>query len=191
VFVIWGLPYGCASVYDLLQGQEFLPSTYPKISEIIPSWLPSIWLIIGVLAIIIVTFEGSYRLVRKMSQSNGIHSELQNEISEIISRLSTMKISTANAQGNYANMLIKCSKELSIGGITISHSPPTTYTDVKGNVILDYDRYGMTYGQKLEFLSQLRIDGIIEPNHFENYERFHLSGFGRQVVKYIKQTGHK
>ncbi len=183
MFVIWGLPYGCASVYDLLQGQEFLPSTYPKVSEIIPSWLPPIWLIIGVLAIIIVTFEGSYRLVQKISQSNGIHSELQKEISIIADQLSTTKIDIAKGQDDYANMLIKCSKELSIGGITISHSTPTTYTDIRSNVILDHDRYGMTYGRKLEFLSQLRIDGIIEPNHFENYERFHLSEFGRQVVK--------
>ena len=188
MFVIWGLPYGCASVYDLLQGQEFLPSTYPKVSEIIPSWLPPIWLIIGVLAIIIITFEGSYRLVQKISQSSGIHSELQKEISKIANRLLTIKIDTAKGQGSYANMLIKCSRELSVSGITISHSLPTTYTDVRGNVLLDYDRYGMTYSQKLELLSQLRIDGIIEPTHFEEYERFHLSEFGRQLVKYIKQT---
>ena len=74
------------------------------------------------------------------------------EISKVIDQLSTIKIDTANAQENYTNILVKCSKELSVGGIRIDRSPPPVYTNVGGDVTKEY-KYsgGMTYSQLLEF----------------------------------------
>ena len=65
MFVIWGIPYGIIGGYDLLQGQGYLPSGSPLISQIVPNWLPQIWFIVGVIAIIYVTFEGAYRITQK------------------------------------------------------------------------------------------------------------------------------
>ncbi len=65
MFVIWGLPYGLGTFYDFLQGQEFLPIEYPTLGSLIPNWLPPVWLVIGVITIIIVTFEGAYRLIQQ------------------------------------------------------------------------------------------------------------------------------
>lgn len=134
-------------------------------------------------------------VVAPLKQRNEARIELykisSDEISKVIDQLSTITINTANAQENYANMLVKCSGKLSVGGIGIDRSPPTVYSDVRGNVIPPVrDRYGMTYYQKLEFLRQLRIDGIIDADYSESYEIFHLSEFGRRVVKRIKQVGN-
>lgn len=68
MFVVWGLPYGIFAFYDFLLGQEFLPNSYPTLGGIIPNWLPPIWIIIGVIAFIVVTFEGSFRIVRQKSR---------------------------------------------------------------------------------------------------------------------------
>lgn len=72
MFVGWVLPYSLAGIYDFLQGQGFLSATYPILSQIIPIWLPPIWLIIGAIAFLILTFEGAYRITqRKLMASNG------------------------------------------------------------------------------------------------------------------------
>ena len=55
VLAVWGLPYGIAALYDLLHGQEFLPKEYPTLSHIMPSWLPLIWISIGIIMFIGVT----------------------------------------------------------------------------------------------------------------------------------------
>jgi len=65
VFIIWVLPYGLISAYDTAIGQEFLLSSYPKLGSLIPYWLPPIWFILGIIAIIFVTFEGAYRIVKR------------------------------------------------------------------------------------------------------------------------------
>ena len=41
-------------------------------SALLPNWLPPIWLLLGVLAIIIVTIEGSYRLQKNKIKNNWI-----------------------------------------------------------------------------------------------------------------------
>ncbi len=65
MFVVWGLPYGVGGIYDFLQGQEFLPINVPTLSSIIPDYVPLIWFLIGVIAFIVVTFEGAYRIVQR------------------------------------------------------------------------------------------------------------------------------
>ena len=65
MFVIVGLPYGIVGGYDFLQGQGFLPDTYPLLSELIPTWVPPLLLGIGIMAFVAITFEGAYRIVRK------------------------------------------------------------------------------------------------------------------------------
>ena len=67
VFVIWGLPYGIVGLYDTAIGQGFLPSHYPKLASLIPNWIPTVWFVLGVIAIMVVTFEGSYRLAHRKS----------------------------------------------------------------------------------------------------------------------------
>lgn len=59
----WGFPYGCAAFYDFLQGQGYLPVGSLTISQIVPNWVNWLWLAIGVLAFMVITFEGSYRWV--------------------------------------------------------------------------------------------------------------------------------
>lgn len=51
MFVVWGLPYAGASLYDLLRG-EWLP-TLRALGEIFPVWLPSAWGIVGLIAFIL------------------------------------------------------------------------------------------------------------------------------------------
>ncbi len=78
MFVIWVLPYGLAAFYDFLLGQEFLPNSYPTLSNVIPSWVPLFWFIIGCVAIIVVTFEGTYRITRNSaSQSQTLSTAVQ------------------------------------------------------------------------------------------------------------------
>lgn len=71
MLVIWGLPYGLIGVYDLLQGQGFLPSDSPLVSQIVPNWLPQVWFILGAIAFVAVTFEGAYRLSTYRSKREG------------------------------------------------------------------------------------------------------------------------
>lgn len=69
MFVVWGFPYAMVCLYDTLLGQGFLSSNYPTISQIMPSWVPPAWLIFGMLAFLLVTFEGAYRMNHKQSQT--------------------------------------------------------------------------------------------------------------------------
>ena len=65
MFVIWVLPYGLISAYDTAIGQEFIPSNYPKLSVLTPSWLPSVWFALGIVAFVLITFEGAFRIAHK------------------------------------------------------------------------------------------------------------------------------
>jgi hypothetical protein len=85
VFVGWVLPYGLGGIYDFLQGQGFLLTTWPRLSQVIPSWLPPIWLVAGAIAIIVITFEGAYRIYRKATK---------NDISQIVEELLSVGIFT-------------------------------------------------------------------------------------------------
>lgn len=76
MLVIWGFPYGLIGGYDLLQGQGYLPSDSPLISQIVPNWLPQVWFIVGVIAIIWATFEDAYRITRKRQNDVGTISHL-------------------------------------------------------------------------------------------------------------------
>jgi hypothetical protein len=80
--VVWVIPYGVLGVYDLLLGQEFLPKSWPTLSQLLPNWLPTLWFILGILAILLVTFEGSYRINKKIVHSRKLHSEIQSLIKD-------------------------------------------------------------------------------------------------------------
>lgn len=112
------------------------------------------------------------------------------EISQVIYRLSVLQTSIGGQQENYINVLMKCFELLAVIGITVSiSSEGETYRNVGSDEIKERTHeYGMTRRQLLEFLRQLRIEGIIDPDYSKNYETFHLNEFGRQVVKRIKQT---
>lgn len=66
MFVGWGIPYGIAAFYDFLLGQEFLPKEYPTIGNIIPNWASWAWLVVGAIALIAVTLEGTYRYSKRI-----------------------------------------------------------------------------------------------------------------------------
>ncbi len=100
MFAIWVLPYTAGGVYDFLTGQEFLSNTYPALSNIIPSWVPWIWLVLGVIAFMVVIFEGAYRIVSKQ----------RTEIADIrAENLAT--IATINAQSHAEIAAIKSELE--------------------------------------------------------------------------------
>ncbi len=61
----WLLPYPVAGLYDLAQGQGYLPSNWYVLSILIPTWLSRLWLIGGVILFLVVTFEGAYRIAHK------------------------------------------------------------------------------------------------------------------------------
>ena len=65
MLLIWGIPYGLGALYDFLQGQEILFIEYPTLGSLIPNWLPKIWLIVGIILFLVVTFEGAYRIVQR------------------------------------------------------------------------------------------------------------------------------
>jgi len=122
VFVIWGLPYGCASVYDFLQGQEFLPRTYPKVSEVIPLWLSSAWLIIGVVAIMIVTFEGAYRFVQRNKALAELHSS-KNQLRPNLELAANPEVIRGHMHDSKTGMPI--SDELFAASVMIRNNPKT------------------------------------------------------------------
>lgn len=68
MFIVWGLPYAGASLYDLLRGEWFL--SWSALGEKLPNWLPPLWFGVGILAFLIVTFEGAYRLSHRTSEEN-------------------------------------------------------------------------------------------------------------------------
>lgn len=39
VFVVWSIPYGIVSLYDLAKGQEYVSADVPAVSSIIPLWV--------------------------------------------------------------------------------------------------------------------------------------------------------
>jgi hypothetical protein len=59
VFVVFGAPYALAGFYDFLRGEWF--DDLPNLRDILPHWLPSLWLTLAIAAFVIVTIEGSYR----------------------------------------------------------------------------------------------------------------------------------
>jgi hypothetical protein len=62
-FVVWGFPYGFASLYDFIRGEYF-----PKLlalSELFPPWILSVWLVLGIIAFITITFEVAYQVSHK------------------------------------------------------------------------------------------------------------------------------
>lgn len=66
VFVVWSVPYGIVSLYDLAKGQEYVSADVPAVSSIIPLWVTWTWLAIGVLLLVVVTIEGAYRYTRQV-----------------------------------------------------------------------------------------------------------------------------
>lgn len=145
MFVIWGLPYGCASIYDFLQGQEFLPSTYPKVSDVIPLWLPSTWLIIGVIAIIIVTFEGAHRLVRR----NNALAELQsykNQLRPNLELAANPEVTRGHMCDSKTGMPI--SVELFAASVTIRNNPTTRTSESDAKDVYSLITYYDSEGKK-------------------------------------------
>lgn len=62
MLVVWGLPYAVAGFYDFLRGEWFPP--WRALSELLPNWLPPVWFIAGLIAFLLVTIEGAYRIVQ-------------------------------------------------------------------------------------------------------------------------------
>lgn len=67
-FVVWGIPYGLANLYAFLRGEGYLQN-FPNLSSWLPSWSYNVWVIVGILAFVVITFEGSYRISHKQSQA--------------------------------------------------------------------------------------------------------------------------
>ncbi len=70
MLLIWGLPYGIAGLYDFLQGQEIAFTQYPTIGSLLPAWLPQAWPIVGIFLLLIIAFEGAYRISHKRLKCN-------------------------------------------------------------------------------------------------------------------------
>lgn len=66
MWLAWSLPLALIGGYDLGVGQGFLPSTWPKLGEVLPTWVYWAWGLVGVLLLAIVTFERSYRHTKKI-----------------------------------------------------------------------------------------------------------------------------
>ena len=63
----WGLtlvPVAALGIYDLAQGQEVVPDSWPKVADIfgVSNISLEIWVIAGLVAVIVASWEGGYRL---------------------------------------------------------------------------------------------------------------------------------
>jgi hypothetical protein len=94
VLVIWGLPYGGFSFYDLLRG-EWFPS-WPTLGEMLPNWLPPLWFGIGIVAFFIITFEGAYRIVQKERGKGQNISKSIDFLAELINEANKLRIINTN-----------------------------------------------------------------------------------------------
>jgi hypothetical protein len=196
VAIIWALPYGLAGLYDLLQGQEYLPNSWLKLSHFIPVWAYWAWLAIGVLLFIGITFEGAYRIVK----TNLLNFEgNEDEISKVIKQLSELPMQIKGDNKNYACMLMECADKLAVGGITIEPTTPDpAYRILSDGTSQWVERpllKGMVHSQLLGFLQQLVIEGIVERKiiggapYYE--ETFYFTEFGRQVINHMKRLKEK
>ena len=61
--VVWGIPYGFGSAYSFYR--EEIAVGYPLLREVIPQWVFTAWFILGIILLLIIFIEGSYRFSLK------------------------------------------------------------------------------------------------------------------------------
>ncbi len=64
--VIWSLPYGLAGLYDFIRGEY--QSSWSPLSTILPNWSYYLWVGVGIILFMVVTFEGAYRIVQRKTK---------------------------------------------------------------------------------------------------------------------------
>ncbi|MFA5400149.1 MAG: hypothetical protein WC169_09935 [Dehalococcoidia bacterium] len=122
----------------------------------------------------------------------------EDEISQLIKKLSSLKMNISDEEKSYIDLLVKYQGKLAIGGITVEPNIPNTkYIDGKtGQLMSLTTKYGITYTQLFEFLRQIRLVGIIdvrsvyltEHGGYQNLqETYTLNDLGFQVMKRINK----
>jgi hypothetical protein len=192
--IIWVLPYALVSLYDLLQGQGYLPSNWPTLGQFIPIWVYFVFLAVGVLVFIGLTLEGAYRIVKTNLRYNQGNDE---EISRVTKQLSELHMKIKGDSKNYSCMLMECADKLAVGGITIGPPPDRAWYCLAddGQLVEPTVIKGMGHSQLLGFLQQLVIEGIVERKsigeapYYE--ETFYLTEFGRQIISRLRRLSEK
>lgn len=108
MLVGWGIPLAIIGLYDTAIGQGFLPNNCPRLGELLNNWNTHwlyIWLVIGALLFITVTFEGTYRIYRKA---------VKNDISQIVEELLSIGIYT-DVPVNITRVLYHDKEKLAVG----------------------------------------------------------------------------
>ena len=98
-FMIWGLPYGLASFYDFLYGQDFLPHRFRKLSQLLPDSIFLLWFVIGVILLVVVTLEGAYRVSQGHAERYNFEQDIKHIFKSIIdeNRERSLQPNTANS----------------------------------------------------------------------------------------------
>lgn len=179
MFVVWVLPIGVVGFYDLLQGQGYLQN-YPKISEVLPLWVYWFWLGIGVLAFIVVTFEGAYRISQKRLKQ----ATIKDTIGIVARHLITVE--------NYDYEFITCkdAPEYKKGSITIRLNPEIHATPGVAVEDIQLELKGRRYDTDWEPMEET-ISGDIGHYVYAHLEKSFKPGkYQAYIVAIIKGKEH-
>lgn len=97
MFIVWGVPYGGASLYDFIRGEGYISG--PNLHDFIPIWSYNVWIGLGIVAFLLITFEGAYRLTHNDKPKLKVERELFRGINYALKIINESRYTALNCEG--------------------------------------------------------------------------------------------